>query len=140
MENNTPETKRSNKKTTLVIVCALCALVIAFAAIWLATRPQAQQGQKAVAVSVAVGEEAAQEFAYHTDAATLGELLLGEGLAQGETSTYGLFIQTVNGVTADDALQQWWCLTKGGEMVMTGADTTPLADGEHYELTLKTGW
>ena len=33
-----------------------------------------------------------------------------------------------------------WCFTKAGEMLMTGVDTTPIADGDHYEIELKTGW
>ncbi len=51
-----------------------------------------------------------------------------------------LFITTVDGETADDSQQQWWCITKGGEMLMTGAGETPVADGETYELTLTTGY
>ena len=42
--------------------------------------------------------------------------------------------------TADESIQQWWCFTKGGEMLMTGVDTTPIADGEHYEITFTVGW
>ena len=49
-------------------------------------------------------------------------------------------MKTVNGVTADDAQQQWWCFTKGGEMVNTGVDDTPIADGDTFEITLTTGW
>ena len=131
---------RKSKKVVLIAICALCALVVAFGAIWLLTRPQTDAGLKTVTVKVAVGEEPAQAFAYQTRAANLGELLTAEGLAQGESGAYGLYIHTVNGVTADESQQQWWCLTKGGEMVTTGADATPLANGDCYELTLKTGW
>ena len=47
---------------------------------------------------------------------------------------------TVDGETADESIQQWWCITKGGEMLMTGVDDTMIADGEAYEFTLTTGW
>ena len=47
---------------------------------------------------------------------------------------------TWDGEQADDSKQQWWCLTKGGEMVNTSADLTPIADGDRYELTLKEGY
>lgn len=70
----------------------------------------------------------------------LGSVLLDSGIVEGEMGEYGLFITTVNGYTADSDAQEWWCITKGGEEVMTGADTTPIADGDQFELTLKTGW
>ena len=53
---------------------------------------------------------------------------------------WGLYVLTVDGETADEAQQQWWCLTKDGEMSPTGVDDTVIADGEHYEFELKTGW
>ena len=42
--------------------------------------------------------------------------------------------------TADESLQQWWCITREGEMLSTGADQTPITDGEQYELTLTEGY
>ena len=57
-----------------------------------------------------------------------------------EESQYGLYVKTVNGVTADEAKEEWWCFTKDGEDVMTGVDSTPVADGDHFEITLKTGY
>ena len=63
-----------------------------------------------------------------------------EGLVQGDESEYGLFVTVVDGETADSEQQQWWCFTKGGEMLMTGVDDTPIADGEQYEITLTIGW
>ena len=61
-----------------------------------------------------------------------------EELVDGEESAYGLFIMTVDGETIDEADQEWWCITRGGERVDTGADTTPIADGDHFELTMST--
>ena len=42
--------------------------------------------------------------------------------------------------TTDEAKEEWWCFTKDGEDVMTGVDSTPVADGDHFEITLKTGY
>ena len=39
-----------------------------------------------------------------------------------------------------EAKEEWWCFTKDGEDVMTGVDSTPVADGDHFEITLKTGY
>lgn len=80
------------------------------------------------------------EFALTTSEAYLRGALEQAGLIAGNQSELGLYVLTVNGETADEAKQQWWCLTKGGEDVMTGVDTTPIQDADRFELTLKTGW
>ena len=49
-------------------------------------------------------------------------------------------VLTVDGETADEAAQEWWCFTKDGEMLMTGVDDTMIADGEQYEVKLAVGW
>ena len=40
----------------------------------------------------------------------------------------------------DEGAQEWWKLTKGGEMVNSSADSTPIADGDHFELTFTVGY
>ena len=128
---------KGNKKT-LFAVAALAVVAALMLGIWYFTRPQAQEGAKTVVVEVVHADESAKEFTYHTDAEYLGELLLAEKLVEGEQGPYGLFITTVDGETAQDSLHQWWCITKGGDQVDTGADSTPIADGDHFELTLST--
>ena len=86
------------------------------------------------------GDETEKTFQYHTDAEYLVEVLKENELVSGEEGEYGLFIKTVDGETADESKQQWWCITKGGEQVNTSADQTPIADGEQFELTLKEGY
>lgn len=95
---------------------------------------------KDITLKVVHGDGTEKEFPITTTAATLGDALVAEGLVEGEESSYGLFITTVDGETADDSLQQWWCITRSGEMLSTGADQTPIADGEQYELTLTEGY
>ena len=75
-----------------------------------------------------------------TEAEYLRGALEEEDLIAGEESQYGLFVKTVNGVTIDDAKHQWWCFTKDGGDLFTGVDTTPIADGDKFEITLKTGY
>ena len=126
---------RGNKKT-LFAVAALAVVAALMLGLWYFTRPQTQGGAKTVVVEVVHADESAKEFTYHTGAAYLGEMLADEELVQGEQGPYGLFITTVDGETAQDSLNQWWCVTKGGERVDTGADLTPIADGDRFELTL----
>lgn len=93
-----------------------------------------------VTVTVVHGDGSSKDFTVKTDKEMLGEALTDEKLVDGEDGPYGLFVKTVDGETADDANQEWWCLTKGGESVETGVDSTPVEDGATYELTLTVGW
>ena len=67
-------------------------------------------------------------------------MLVDENLVSGENGAYGMFITSVDGETADDANQEWWCITKKNERLNTSADQTPIADGDAYELTLTIGY
>ena len=50
----------------------------------------------------------------------------------------GCFITTVDGEAASNEEQTFWSISKDGVDLEVGADSQPIADGEHYELTLKT--
>lgn len=92
------------------------------------------EGTKTVRVEVKA-EEKTVVFTLHTDEEFLGEALLAHGLIEGEEGQFGLYVKKVNGITADyDVDQTYWSLSKGGEYLMTGVDTTPISDGEGYEL------
>ena len=84
------------------------------------------------------GKETVHEL--RTDEEMLGAALLNEGLIEGEDSEYGLFVKTVDGITANEDNQEWWSLTIDGEMAMTGVDSTPVEDGGKYEFTLTVGY
>ncbi len=91
-------------------------------------------------LQVTHGDGAAVTREVTTRKATLGEALTDEGIIDGEEGPYGLFVQTVDGETADEAQSQWWCLTKDGQSVSTGVDSTPVEDGATYALTLTRGY
>lgn len=124
----------------LVIGFVVLALVVtASAVIYVKTRPETQEGAKTIVVQIAY-DDVNTSVTINTDAEYLRAALEEEGLIAGDESEYGLFVKTVNGRTVDDAKQEWWCFTKGGETLMTGVDTTPIADGEVFEATLKVGY
>ena len=102
-------------------------------------RGNLQEGAKTITF-VINGKDASRSVEIHTDREYLGEALADEKLVEGTESEYGLFVTTVDGYTADDSVQEWWCFSKGGEDLSTGVDTTPIADGDTFEATLKTGW
>lgn len=127
---------KNKKKLLPAAVLAVAAVLLL--GLWYFTRPQAQVGDKTIVVEVVHGDQSAKAFTYQTDKEYLGQVLLDEKLAEGEQGQYGLFITVVDGEEAQAGQNQWWCVTKGGEMVETGADATPIADGDHFELTLST--
>lgn len=70
-----------------------------------------------------------------TDKDTLGPALLQLGIVDGEQSSFGLYITTVNGITLDyDKDQRFWALYENGELASSGADATPIEDGAVYSL------
>ena len=79
-------------------------------------------------------------FEYSSNAASVGEALVAEGLIEGHETEYGLYIDTVNGITADwDADQTYWAFYINGEYATTGIDGTEIVADTTYGLTLTKG-
>ncbi len=91
-------------------------------------------GATTVEVEVRVGQDSVT-FTLHTDMTILGAALLEHNLIAGERGSYGLYVKTVNGITADyDVDRSYWSFYKSGEYLMSGVDTTVITDGDHYEI------
>ena len=129
----------TQKKKAVFIVLAVVVAAALLTGVYFVFRPTGEAGAKTVTLSVVL-PEGTKEHQIETDAAYLGEALKEKGLISGSEGAYGLFVTEVDGVVADESLQQWWCLTKGGEAVTTGIDSTPISNGERFELTLTTGY
>ena len=72
-------------------------------------------------------------FEIHTDKTVVGDALLELGLIEGEAGPYGLYVKTVNGITADyDVDQTYWAFYIGEEYGMTGVDLTDIQPGATY--------
>ncbi len=130
---------KNNKKIILGVV-ALVVVVAVLLGVYFATRPDTVEGAKALTVTVVHGDGSEKVFDIHTDAEYLAEALLENEIVEDNQTEWGLYILTADGETADEAAQEWWCLTKGGEMSMYGASETVIADGESYELTFTVGY
>ena len=128
---------KGNKKTVMAVAALALAAALRLG-LWYFTRPQSQAGEKTIVVQVVHGDQSTKDFTCQTDAETLGEVLVEEKLAQGEEGPTGLFVTVVDGEEAQESLRQWWCVTKDGEMLNTGVSSTPIADGDHFELTMST--
>ncbi|MEG2719171.1 MAG: DUF4430 domain-containing protein [Clostridia bacterium] len=124
-----------NKKLLLGIGCLVLVAALLFGAytLWM---PKGSAGAKQITLQVVGVDKQSKDFSISTDQAYLRGALEEQKLIAGEESQYGLFVKTVDGYTVDEGKQEWWCVTKGGAEVTTGVDTTPIADGDHFELTL----
>ena len=77
-------------------------------------------------------------FEIHTDKETVGEALLELGLIAGEESEYGLYVKTVNGITADyDKDGTYWAFYINGEYASSGFDSTKITEGEIYSFKVE---
>ena len=122
------------KRLLAVLMCVTLLLALAACA--------AKDGKSvSFTLKVVHGDGSEASFDVTTDKETVGEALEDEGIIAGEVGSYGLYVKTVDGETADEAKEQWWCLTKdGGQQVNTGVDSTPIEDGATYEFTLTEGY
>lgn len=132
--------QKSNKKIIAVVCVVLAVLVAAMALVYHFYVPSAEQGTKKITVDIVFAQGDTKTVKIKTDAEYLRGALEEEDLIKGSESAYGLFVTSVDGVEADSAKEQWWCFTKNGEMLSTGVDTTPIRDGDKFEITLTTGY
>ena len=127
-----------NKKLILAVV-ALVAVIAIFAGVYVATRPEAQQGAKAFTVVVVHADGTEKTFEYRTDAEKLGAVLEEKGLIESEGADDGMF-HTVDGEKADwNVNQSYWAFYEGDEYAMTGIYDTNIENGGVYKLVYTIG-
>lgn len=96
------------------------------------------EGARHFTLSVFDDTGAERRFLVHTDRETVGEALLEVGLISGEDGPYGLYIKTVDGITADyDKNGRYWSFYVDGAYAMQSADATPITDGALYALRVE---
>jgi hypothetical protein len=131
--------EQTMKKKLFPILGLVLAAALLFG-LWYAAKPEAQTGSKALTVEVIHGNGEAKTFDFRTDAQTLADALVEQEIVEDNQGAYGLYILTADGETVNEAAQEWWCITKNGESMTTGASDTVIADGERYELTFTVGY
>ena len=124
----------NNKKLVIAIV-ALVAVIGIMLGVWQATRPEIQQGSKAITVVVVHKDGTQKTFEYRTDAEYLAEVLLAENLVTGYESQYGLTIESVDGEVADwTADSAYWAIYIGDDYATTGISEIVVLDGAVYKF------
>ena len=97
-------------------------------------------GDGSVKITVIVVDADGNEtnFVVSTDKETVGDALLELNLIEGEEGDYGLYVKTVNGITADyDTDHTYWAFYVNGEYSNTGVDSTPVNEGDTYEFKVE---
>lgn len=96
------------------------------------------EGSAVFTFTVTDSEGNETQFEIHTDKETIGDALMELGLIAGEESQYGLYVQTVNGITADyDKDGVYWAFYINGEYAQTGVDSTPITEGAVYSFKVE---
>ncbi len=140
-------TKQSFSRITrfaviFVLIAAMALCIISCGGKETKTPESTSQSQAEITVTVTVVDDKGESkgFELKTSKDNLGDALIESGLVEGEKAEYGLYIKTVNDLRADYDLDgAYWALSKGGEYLMTGADETPISDGDKFELTYTKG-
>lgn len=144
---------RFTKKVSLLVCMVLIAAIALFASGCNNTTPPTQEnssvetttaqatvlgeGKTSFNFTVKDGEGNETAFVINTDKALVGEALQELGLIEGEEGPYGLYVKTVNGITADyDTNGTYWAFYINGEMALTGVDTTEITAGAAYSFVV----
>ena len=79
-------------------------------------------------------------FTVQTDETTVGAALQKLGVIDGEDGQYGLYIKTVNGVSADyDTDGVYWAFYVDGTYASASADLTDITAGSTYAFCVEAG-
>lgn len=145
MTENTAGTSNNNAKhkRSILLVCLLLAAAVVLALVFhFASAKNVQKGSKECSLTVTDDSGTSKTYECSTDAEYLRQLMdelsadqTQEFSYEGSEGQYGLFINTVNGLTADyDKDHAYWAIYVDGEYAQNGADTQPVNDGDKFEL------
>ena len=147
-----------NKRIHSFILCMMLIVAMAFTTVGCNTKKQNSDNQ--VSTETQVSEETQSNilgegqtkflftvvdkdgnetnFEIHTDKKTVGEALLELELIDGEAGEFGLYVKTVNGITADyDVDQTYWAFYVDGEYALAGVDVTAIEEGAAYSFKVE---
>lgn len=149
---------KSTKKITSLLLCMMLIAAMAFTTVGCNTKNKNDNNQPATETVVSeetkinvlgegqttflftVADKDGNEtnFEIHTDKTIVGEALLDVDLIAGDESEFGLYVKTVNGITADyDVDKTYWAFYVNGEYAMSGVDTTTIEEGSSYSFKVE---
>lgn len=96
------------------------------------------EGEKQFYFNVVDIDSNETKFDIRTNKETVGDALLELELIAGDDGDYGLYVKTVNGITADyDTNKTYWAFYVDGEYASAGVDTTEITDGMTYSFKVE---
>jgi len=149
---------KNNTRITSCLLCVMLIVAMAFTAIGCNTNTPAGENQTTIGVdnteaakanvlgegktvfTFTVTDKDGNETAFeiHTDKTIVGDALQELELIAGEMGDYGLYVKTVNGITADyDVDGTYWAFYIDGEYAMTGVDATEIVVGSSYAFKVE---
>lgn len=139
MAKNVNVRRQNMKRKISLVISVMLAMVMTLSLVACGNKASSTTvGEASFTFEVVDGDGNTDTFEISTDKKTVGEALLDENLIEGEDSEYGLYVKTVNGITADyDVDQTYWAFYIDGEYATTGVDTTDVVDGSTYSFKVE---
>ncbi len=127
----------NKKKMVGAFLIILGFMMIVAGLVYFFNRPETSKGSKAVTIEVVNKEGTSKVYKVKTDAEYLREAMEdAKGLEfSGTESEYGMFVETVNGETADySADGAYWSFYVNDEYCNYGIDSQPVYDGDAFKI------
>ena len=97
------------------------------------------EGEKSFELTIVDKEGVTHAYLIRTDEEMVGLALMDLELIDGEAGPYGLYIKSVLGQVLDyETDGMYWGFYVNGEYALTGVDTTPIIEGDCYQLKAET--
>lgn len=132
------EKNKLSRKKIILGLSILVVLVVGAIFAYKIFSPKPVKGSKSITVTVIDDKGTNTTYEQTTDAEFLREALeeIENLTIEGEESDYGLYVKTINDVTADyDVNGAFWSFSVNGELCNNGIDTQPVYDGDSFEIT-----
>ena len=124
-------------KKGLWSIPVIAAVIVIMLFIYSQNKPDVTEGTKSVGVTVIDDEGGETQYFIGTDAQYLKEVMdeLSEKdfTYSGEETEYGYYVDTVNGLKADNK-RAYWGFYVNGEYCMYGIDSQPVNDEDMFEI------
>lgn len=97
------------------------------------------EGKNSFTLEIVDGDGKKITATINCDDTIVGDALQAYGIIAGEEAEYGLYVKSVNGITADyDKDGTYWSFYINGEYAVTGVDMTEIENGTTYTLAVET--
>ena len=124
-------------KKYLYGIVAVAVAIVVMLVIYLVGKPDVTLGSKSVDIAVTDNEGYEKQYFINTEAKYLKQVM--DELEQkdleysGEEGEYGLYVDTVNGIKADN-INAYWAFYVNGEYCNYSIDRQPVNDGDVFEI------